>query len=175
MPEVKKEKSRVSMIIDGDIEPATKEERKYLNLRKRTPITARPPEEQKEIRRKGAEAARKIQGEKKTAKQSIEKILSLKVPEAMERKADPALIQRLKQAVPDATLYDLINTIAIERAIDGSIRAAEYVRDTAGDRPTEKIQADINNVMTEADRALLETIAARIDGGSLEVVKDITE
>ena len=175
MDDKKKEKSRISMIIDGDIEPATKEERKYLNLRKRTKITDRPEKEQLQIRRNAAAASAKVKREKKSAKESIQNILSLCIDDNMLRRAaaDPAILKRIRETAPNATLYDLVNIVAIDKAIDGSIRAAEYVRDTAGDKPTDKIQADINNVMTDADRQLLQSLSDRIGAGTIEVVKDI--
>ena len=75
--EPKKEKSRASMIIDGDIEPE-ENERYLLNLRKRVPFNQMDPEKVKEIRRKGAEAVNQLHGEKKTAKQALASVLTLK-------------------------------------------------------------------------------------------------
>ena len=173
--EEKKEKSRASRIIDGEIEPEDGE--KYLlNLRKRVPFNQMTPEKRKEICRKGAEAINKLHGEKKTAKEAISKILTLKINDEILDGADvpQEIADKLRRDNPDATLYDLIQLVAVGRALDGSIRAMEYVRDTHGDKPIEKLEVT-ENIMTDRDRELLQSISDRIGTGSLEVVRDITE
>lgn len=172
--EEKKEKSRASMIIDGEIEPQGIE-KGWLNLRKRTSFDQLSPERRKEIARKGAAAVNALHGEKKTARESIEKVLTLKINDDIVAGADldPKIAERLKRDNPDATLYDLIQCVAVGRALGGSIRAAEYVRDTHGDKPVDRheITADI---MTDQDRNLLETINQRLESGDrLEVIRDI--
>ena len=164
-----KEKSRASMIIDGEIEPEP-HERYLLNLRKRKPFNTRTAEERHEIAVKGGKAVQELHGEKKTAKQALENILSLKVTDDIIAKADidPSIAERLKKDNPDATFYDLIQAVAIGRAIDGSINAMQYVRDTNGDKPTDKIEMT-TDIMTEQDREMLQAIAQRLEG--VEVVR----
>ena len=125
-----KEKSRASLIIDGIIEPETPKERALLNLRKRTPFNEMPKEKALEIRRKGQKALTELHGEKKTAKQSLENILSLKITDEIIANADvdPKIVERLKRDNPNATMYDLIHAVAVGRALDGSISAMTYVR-----------------------------------------------
>ena len=55
-------------------------------------------------------------------------------------------------------------TIAmIERALAGDVKAYTALRDTAGEKPTEAI--DLNaNVITEADKALIEKLKNRLEG-----------
>jgi len=159
-----KEKSRASMIIDGDIKPTNGREKAWLNLRKRTPINERPPEEQLEIRRKGQKAQREIYGKKKSAKESLENILSIKVTDDIMEKADldQTIIDRVKRSGQDLTFYDLLHMVAIGRAIDGSVNAMTYVRDTYGDKPTDKVEMT-TDVMTDTDRELLKSIADRLN------------
>lgn len=172
--EEKKTKSRASMIIDGDIEPE-ENERYLLNLRKRTPFNQMPPEKRKEICRKGAEAINKLHGEKKSARQSIEKILTLKITDEIIQGADvpPEVVERLKRSNPEATLYDLIQCVAVGRALDGSIAAMQYVRDTHGDAP--KQQIEVSETITESDRELLQTISARLESREIVEVIDAPE
>jgi len=175
MEDKPKQKSRASMIIDGEIEPETPKERTYLNLRGRIPINTRPPEEQLEIRRKGQKAQKDIYGKKKTARESIETLLSIKVTDDIMEKADldPSVIERVKRSGADLTFYDLVNMVAIGRAIDGSVNAMQYVRDTNGDKPKDSVEIT-GDITTEQDRALLQTIANRLqDGERIEIVKDI--
>ena len=167
-----KEKTRAQMIIDGDIEPE-KHERGLLNLRKRVPFNQMSKEKQLEIRRKGAEAVNALHGEKKTAKQSLERILTLKATDDIIEAADidPKVAERLRRDNPNATLYDLIQAVAVGRALDGNMKAYELIRDTHGDKPKEQIELT-DNVTTDADRALLQTIASRLDNAeSVQIIE----
>jgi len=171
-----KTKSRASQIIDGDIEPTTPKEKTLLNLRKRTSFNMMDADKLREISRKGQKAMMELHGEKKTARDSLKNILTLKVTDDILDIADvdPKVAERLKRDNPNATLYDLIQCVAVGKAIDGNVKAMEYVRDTHGDKPIDKVEIT-DNVMTDADRELLKSISARLeDGDRLEVVRDIT-
>ena len=176
MEEEKQEKSRASMIIDGEIEPEP-HERGYLNLRKRVPFNQMEPEKVLEIRRKGAEAVNKLHGEKKTAKEALSRVLTLKIDDEIVRNADinPEIAEKLKRDNPNATLYDLIQAVAVGRALGGNMKAYELIRDTNGDKPIERVEVT-ENITTDADREMLRNIAERLqDGEKIEIVKDITE
>ena len=175
-PEGVKEKSRASRIIDGEIEPE-ENERYLLNLRKRKPFDQWDKEELKEVSRKGAEALQLLHGEKKTAKQAIERVLTLKITDEIAAgvDADPEIIKRLRKDNPNATLYDLMQAVAVGRALDGSIAAMQYVRDTHGDKPIERVEVT-ENITTEQDRELMRTIAERLNDPSvtIEATRTIT-
>ena len=175
MEKQEKKKSRASMIIDGEIEPE-ENERYLLNLRKRVPFNQMPEEKRKEICRKGAEAINKLHGEKKTARQSLEKILTLKVDDDLLNAAElPAeLVKKIKRSNPDATIYDLIQTVAVGRALDGNMKAYELIRDTHGDKPIERVEVT-ENVTTDQDRELMRQIAARLDSPDITIVADATD
>ena len=171
-----KTKSRASQIIDGDIEPTTPKEKTLLNLRKRTSFNMMDADKLREISRKGQKAMMELHGEKKTARDSLKNILTLKVTDDILDIADvdPKVAVRLKRDNPNATLYDLIQCVAVGKAIDGNVKAMEYVRDTHGDKPIDKVEIS-DNVMTDADRELLKSISARLeDGDRLEIVRDVT-
>ena len=171
-----KTKSRASQIIDGDIEPTTPKEKTLLNLRKRTSFNMMDADKLREISRKGQKAMMELHGEKKTARDSLKNILTLKVTDDILDIADvdPKVAERLKRDNPNATLYDLIQCVAVGKAIDGNVKAMEYVRDTHGDKPIDKVEIS-DNVMTDADRELLKSISARLeDGDRLEIVRDVT-
>ena len=172
MEEKKKEKTRAQMIIDGDIEPE-KHERGLLNLRKRVPFNQMTPEKQYEIRRKGAEAINQLHGEKKSAKQALEKILTLKVDDDLLAVADipEEIAKRLRRDNPNATIYDLVQAVAVGRALDGNMKAYELVRDTHGDKPIERVEVT-ENITTDEDRALMKQINERLQASELVVVSD---
>ena len=174
-PNEKKEKSRASMIIDGEIEP-NENERYLLNLRKRVPFNQMDAEKRKEICRKGQRALAELHGEKKSARESLEKILTIKINDEILNGADvpTEVAERIKRDNPNMTLYDLIHVVAVGRALDGNVKAMEYVRDTHGDKPTDKIDIT-GDIMTESDRAMISKISERLDNGErIEIVKDIT-
>lgn len=171
----KPEKSRYQQVIDGDVEPEGSE-KGWSNLQpEKYNFAVIDKDRAKEISRKGAQAVNKLHGEKKTARDALERILSLRVTDGILAGADLSddLAERLKRDNPDATLYDLINLVAVGRAAGGNMKAYELVRDTFGDKPVEKVDITAD-VTTEADRALLASIAARLDKDAhIEVVKDI--
>lgn len=169
-------KTRYQQVIDGDVEPQGCE-KGWRNLQpEKYNFAVIDKERAKEISRKGAQAVNKLHGEKKTARDALERILSLKVTDNIIAGADLSdeLAERLKRDNPDATLYDLINLVAVGRAAGGNMKAYELVRDTFGDKPVDRVQAEVD-VTTDADRALLERISKRLDetGATVEIVKDI--
>ena len=174
--ETEKPKSRYQQIIDGEVEPQGSE-KGWLNMEKgRTSFNTMDKDRQREIARMGANAVNKLHGEKKTAKQALERILSLKVDDNIIAGADlpEDLAAKLKRDNPNATLYDLMQIVAVGRAVSGNMKAYELVRDTVGDKPVDKLDISAE-ITTEADRALLDSINARLNekGAHVEIVKDI--
>ena len=51
------------------------------------------------------------------------------------------------------------------------MRGIEYVRDTNGDKPTDKIDVS-GEIVTDRDRELMESIAKRLDGAESIVIVD---
>jgi len=164
------------MIIDGEAEPEGSENG-WKNLEAgRVSFNQMPEEKALEIRRKGAAAVNKMHGEKKTARESLEKILTLRATPEIIAGADlePEIAERLKRDNPDATLYDLIQIVAVGRAVGGNMKAYELIRDTYGDKPTEKVEVSAE-IMTDKDRELLEKISRRLDDPDVVVVADQTD
>lgn len=161
--EPKKEKSRASMIIDGDIEPEP-HERYLLNLRKRKPFNQWDKDRMHEVAVMGGKAVQELHGERRSAKESLENILSLKATDEIIANCDidKAIAERVKRDNPNATLYDMVQAVAVAKALDGSINAMTYVRDTNGDMPKKEISIT-DNIMTDKDRELLESIADRLN------------
>lgn len=133
-------------------------------------------EKQREIARKGNEAVRKLYGEKKTAKEALENILTLKINDKIIASADlePEIAEKLKSSNPDATIYDLMQLVAVGRAVGGNMKAYELIRDTYGDMPVKQIEVT-ENITTDADRALMRQLSERLqEGATIEIVKDVT-
>lgn len=62
--------------------------------------------------------------------------------------------------IEGTTLLEAANLAQIRRAMRGDTKAAEYVRDTLGEKPTEKISAEVETITPE-DRAMLERVFNR--------------
>lgn len=171
------EKSLYQKIIDGEVEPEG-EQKGWKNLQtgqREHNLTVIDQEKRREICRKGAEAVNRLHGKKKTAKECLESILTLKINDKIIDGADldADIAEKLKRDNPDATLYDLIQIVAAGRAVGGNIKAAEYIRDTYGDKPTEKLDIT-GEIMTDTDRAMLEKISRRLDSPDVVIAKDMT-
>ena len=170
----KEGKTTYDRIMAGEIE-AEGVQKGWKNLQP-IPISKRSPEERREICSKGGKAVQRIKGEEKTAKESLDRMLAiLATPEILEAAdIEEALIARLQRDNPNMTIYDAVNAAAIGRAISGNIKAAEYVRDTRGDKPKDEISIEGAGIITDADRALIDQIASRLDDPDLLIVKDQT-
>lgn len=163
------------MIIDGEIEP-NENEKYLLNLRKRKPFNEWDKDKLREVAQMGNKALQELHGEQKSARDALKNVLTLKITDDIVDIADVdgEIVKKLRRSNPNATLYDLIQAVAVGRALDGNVKAMEYVRDTHGDKPIERLEVT-ENVTTEQDRELMRQIADRLnDAESVQIVKDIT-
>ena len=172
--EPEKEKTVYEKIISGEAEPVGCQ-KGWSNLEKRVSFNMMEPEKLKEISRKGGEAVQRLYGEKKTAKQALENILTLRINDEILNQADlsPELAEKLKRSNPDATLYDLMQIVAVGRAVGGNMKSYELIRDTYGDAPVKQIEVS-ENITTDQDRALLKDIAERLKNAeTVQIVESI--
>lgn len=117
-------------------------------------------EKARENGRKGGIASGVAKREKKSIKQLCAELLVQDAP-----------VEFIKQAFPegapeDKSWYALIVAQQARQAAAGNTKAAVFIRDSAGDMPTTKVQADVG--MTDADRALLAKIEKRMGKNQLE-------
>ena len=100
------------------------------------------PENDLKVRRAGAEATNAKLAQRRTFKEQIDIYLSQKNKETG------------RTGIEDVTLS------MVERAIAGDVKAAQFLRDTAGEKPADTV--DLNaNVMTEADKSLMNKLKKR--------------
>lgn len=128
----------------------------------------------REISKKGAARMIEVKQEKRTAKKCLEDILTLECSEEIIAGAElpPELAEQLKDYVGTLTVYDLINLVAVGKAVGGNMRAAEYIRDTYGDMPAKQVSVDGVDVMSDDDRQLLENIERRLNNPDAYLVAD---
>lgn len=99
------------------------------------------PDKDKEITRAGADASNATQSKRRTFKEQIDIILA-------------------KKDENGRTGLENVTVAMYERAQAGDVKAAQFIRDTAGEKPTDTV--DLNaNVMTEADKALIDKLKNR--------------
>lgn len=134
-------------------------------------------DELREISKRGQEKSLEVRRQKKTAKECLDSVLSLEVTDEIIAGAElpDDLKEQLIAKNPHITMYELIQLVSVGLAVGGDLKAVEYVRDTYGDKPTNKVSVSNEDIMTDADRALMKQIQERLDGGHLVVVKDMTE
>lgn len=92
------------------------------------PITERSPEERREICRKGAEAVNAQRLQRKTLAEELTALLS-----------SPDVQKRLCTAL-------------LSQAMDGNTSAFQLIRDTIGEKPTEKTETTLKQAQAEEER-----------------------
>lgn len=108
------------------------------------------PEEDKQIQKKGAEALNAALAHRRTMAEDIQIMLA--------KRATPETVEALGLTA-DANNQEAIIAAALLQAIDGNMKAQQFIRDTIGEQPTIKQEVDI---MTDDDRKLLANISDRL-------------
>ena len=103
------------------------------------------------IHRLGANASNATQAQRRSIKEILEE-LSKKTVTAEEAE---------EYGLEEGTnLLEAANLAQLRRAMRGDTKAAEYIRDTLGEKPTEKISAEVETITPE-DRKQIERILNR--------------
>lgn len=102
------------------------------------------PENDRKIRQAGAAVTNAKLAQRRTFKEQVDILLSSKDENGK------------------SCLENIISAM-YDRSQAGDVKAAQFLRDTAGEKPAEAI--DLNaNVITEADKALIEKLKSRLEG-----------
>lgn len=122
-----------------------------------TPLQTIDPEKAREIRRKGQEAQAAKYRQRKTIKEILTGILAENAAETLQ---SAAVLEYAEKHGKTLSNYDAVVIAQVVEAQKGSTRAAEFVRDSVGDKPGEKV--DFTGNMSDADRRMLETVCKRL-------------
>ena len=125
----------------------------YKNL---IPFTALTEEEQRQLAIKGGKASGEARKKKKHMREIAQKLLA---HDMTEDQIEEVLGTAKSLLDGDMTVAAVLTARLIQEAADGNYKAYEVLRDTAGYKP--KDQVEVDNI-SDADRALLERIAARV-------------
>lgn len=134
-----------------------KKKRKY-NTENLRPTTLMTEDERREFARVGGLASAKKRAEKKNLQQLLSVLLSTPATPDMQKKA-----AELGFNPEEAnTIYDAMNVALINRALSGDGYAYQLIRDSAGDRPTEKVEQAVS-YFTENDVEVMRKLDARLN------------
>jgi hypothetical protein len=144
--------------VSGTDKPKDNRQKGWDNL---IPQNKRTEEEQRAIASQGGKASGEARRKKKELKERCKILLELMPNKALIEKSLGEDI-----SLPEGTdMYDLMIAKMMQvTVLDGNVKAFEAVRDSAGDKPTDKIVQDVA-VMTDKDKALMEIVAARMSAG----------
>ena len=105
----------------------------------RTPST----DEARSIGRKGGIASGKARREKKALKETLEELLSMPLHKGVQCDLDKIKnIAALKGK--NITMQEAIMLAMLNKAAKGDVRAAEYVRDTIGQKPIDNMNMNVD-------------------------------
>ena len=164
--ERERESERVEAERSGDIgeqteAPMTEEERRRAvrekqnrNLRTTAQMTEK---ERREFARIGGQASAKARRKKKDLQELLGALLSSPAtPEIKEKAAKLGIDPEVAD-----TLYDGLGIAMIEKALSGDGYCFQLVRDSAGDKPTDKTEIK-TSFMTDKDKEVMAAIERRI-------------
>ena len=126
-------------------------------------IGDQPAERKRAIQQAGAAASNEVQAKRRNIRdiyndllQQPDDITGLEDQELAERAQQRA--QQLGKAI---TVYDSIAIAMAAKAKAGDVKAAIFVRDSAGDKPVDQVQ-QVGEIMSDADREMLQRIQDRL-------------
>ena len=120
-------------------------------------LDAMSAEEAAEIHRKGGEALQAAQKQRRTMAESIDAMLKSKAGQE-----EIARFNLREGATKQEALLAAMYSEAINK---GTVRAADFLRDTVGEKPIDKQQIDQQNTITEADRQMIAKVIERLSKG----------
>lgn len=115
------------------------------------------PEGDRKIQQMGAETLNASKAQRRTFAEVIEEMLT--------KPASNQMIEDLELRA-GATNLDAVIASAFKQSAKGNVKAMDFLRDTIGQKPTDKIDASVT-ALTAEDKQMLENISARL-GSNLE-------
>lgn len=107
------------------------------------PQSERTKEEQRRIARSGGIASGKARREKKAMRETLEALLSM--PMKGGKTADVEAIKNFAELKgKNITVQDAMVIAMLQKAMKGNVTAAEWIRDTAGQKPVENMNMNMN-------------------------------
>lgn len=140
------------------------ENKGYGNL---IPSSMRTPEERRKIAVKAGKASGESRRKRRTAKEIARTILQTDLSASQ---IDEVLDGAKDLIGEDASAYAVMIAKMVQEGLRGNVQAFTAVRDTAGDKPTDK--QEVTAAVTAGDVALLEKVGARL---GIKKADDLTD
>lgn len=121
------------------------------------PSSMRTPEERRKIAVKAGKASGESRRKRRTAKEIARTILQTDLSASQ---IDEVLDGAKDLIGDDASAYAVMIAKMVQEGLRGNVQAFTAVRDTAGDKPTDK--QEVTAAVTAGDVALLEKVGARL-------------
>ena len=141
--------------------PQTEEERRRAVREKQNrnliPTTRLSETERRELSRKGGLASAAARRRKKDIREVFDALLSSPATPEMQEKAEKLGFD----AETVGTIYDVLGVAMIDKAMSGDGYCFQLVRDSAGEKPTDKSEVTAS-VMTDKDLEIMRNLEARI-------------
>lgn len=126
----------------------------YKNL---IPFSERTEEEQRAIRVAGGKAS----GETRRRKRAAKEILDTMLAAQLSGDSIDSILDGAKEVLgDDNSLYSVMLAKIAQEACKGNVQAATFIRDTAGDKPTDK--QEVTTTVTETDLELVKAVERRL-------------
>lgn len=126
-------------------------------------LADQPAKKKREIQQAGAAASNEAQAKRRTIKDIYNDLLQQ--PDDITGIEDQELAERAQQRAQQQgkaiTVYDSIAIAMAAKAKAGDVKAAVFVRDSAGDKPADQMEITAET-MTDADRKMLQNIQQRM-------------
>ena len=112
----------------------------------------------------GGKKASENRQRKRNFQETARYFLSLKATKSqIKDNIDPAILANMtEEEIKAIDQQDIIIARAVELAMAGSKDHLIILRDSAGDKPTDKVMQDVN-IMTDSDRALMDKLSKRLN------------
>lgn len=109
-----------------------------MNEQNLIPMNKRTESEQREIAKKGGKASGRSRRDKREQRDVILDIMSMPLEDgSVEKITSLAAAEGANLSINQAIVIQ-----QVKRALNGDTKAAEYLRDTAGQKPSDKVQLD---------------------------------
>ena len=131
------------------------------------PLTEQNYPDRKEVEKLGSLGGKKAsenRQRKRNFQETARYFLSLKATKSqIKDNIDPAILANMtEEEIKAIDQQDIIIARAVELAMAGSKDHLIILRDSAGDKPTDKVMQDVN-IMTDSDRALMDKLSKRLN------------
>lgn len=133
------------------------------NLRPGASLKDMEPAKRREVQQAGARASAESQAKRRTIREIYSDLLQQ--PDSVASIEDAELAERVQEMAQQrgtpVTVYESIAAAMAAKAKAGDVKAAVFVRDSAGDKPADQMEITAET-MTDADRKMLQNIQKRI-------------